>query len=54
MPRIAWGRVVERDDAAEVALSIQAHHALVDGLHLARFFARFEALAARPEHWLGG
>ncbi len=37
-PRIAWGRIDERDGRRTMPVNIQAHHALVDGVHLARFF----------------
>jgi chloramphenicol O-acetyltransferase type A len=47
IPRIVWGRLVERPDGHhEIAASIGAHHALVDGLHVARFFEAAAASAA--------
>lgn len=49
VPRIAWGRVDTADGASRVPLSITAHHGLVDGLHMARFIARFEELAQRAD-----
>jgi chloramphenicol O-acetyltransferase len=39
VPRVAWGRFGADQT---VAVNVQAHHALVDGRHMARFF---EALA---------
>ena len=39
IPRILWGRMV--DD--RLFISATAHHALVDGRHLARFFGELEA-----------
>ncbi len=38
-PRLAWGRIEERDGRRTMPVNIQAHHALVDGVHLAAFFA---------------
>jgi len=38
IPRIAWGRFFEEHGRLRMPLSVQAHHALVDGLHLARFY----------------
>ena len=38
VPRILWGRVV--DDRLSVCLT--AHHALCDGVHVARFFAALQ------------
>lgn len=45
-PRITWGRA-EPDAQGQVSLSlgIMAHHGLVDGVHMARFFEAFEAAA---------
>lgn len=39
IPRILWGRV----DAGRLTVSFTAHHALVDGLHVAQFFKAMEA-----------
>ena len=53
VPRISWGRFEEQVAVGAGAgsarrwrmpLSIQAHHALVDGLHIGRFYERLEAL----------
>jgi chloramphenicol O-acetyltransferase type A len=38
VPRIAWGKVVE----GQVTVCLTAHHALVDGLHVSRFFQALE------------
>lgn len=48
VPRIAWGKLVERDGCVEMALSLQAHHALVDGVHMGRFFERVQSDALAP------
>jgi chloramphenicol O-acetyltransferase type A len=44
VPRIAWGKVFAANERALMPLSIQAHHALVDGIHLGRFFERTQEL----------
>lgn len=45
IPRVSWGKIVPRGDGHDMAMTIQVHHALVDGLHVARFFeATQEAL----------
>ncbi|MFT4624831.1 MAG: chloramphenicol O-acetyltransferase [Myxococcota bacterium] len=46
VPRIAWGRLTRNGDATDVSVGLTAHHALVDGLHAARFYAALEAIAA--------
>lgn len=46
VPRIAWGRLERSADRDRLPLSLQAHHALVDGLHVARFFRAFDTAVA--------
>ncbi|MAW88927.1 MAG: chloramphenicol acetyltransferase [Phyllobacteriaceae bacterium] len=51
VPRIAWGRYQEDlDGRLVVPVSVQVHHALVDGEHVAAFFANAQAAldAIRP------
>lgn len=43
IPRLAWGKIVGDGDRARVSVQLSVHHALVDGLHVARFFERLEA-----------
>ena len=38
VPRFAWGRFRERDGRVVLPLNVQAHHALVDGIHVGRFY----------------
>ena len=47
-PRIAWGRV-HGDDRVEVDVGLSAHYGLVDGVHMARFYAALEEAAAAFE-----
>jgi len=44
VPRIAWGRFAERDGRLAMPLNVQAHHGLIDGIHVARFYERVEEL----------
>lgn len=37
IPRISWGRVIERDGRLLLPLNLQLHHGLADGVHVARF-----------------
>ncbi len=37
-PRITWGRCFQENGRTLVPLSLLAHHALLDGLHLSRFY----------------
>ncbi len=38
VPRLAWGRIGRDGDRARVPVNLLGHHALVDGLHVGRFF----------------
>lgn len=38
VPRVAWGKFHQRDDRWIMPFNVQAHHALVDGLHMGKFF----------------
>ena len=49
VPRIAWGKFFEEGGARKMPLSVQAHHALVDGLHVARYFQQFQDLLDHPQ-----
>ncbi len=57
VPRVALGRAV--DDGADgegpvrMPVALSAHHALVDGVHMGRFYARLQALLDAPT-WLDG
>ena len=44
VPRITWGRFVEREGRWRVPVAAQVHHALVDGVHLGRFYTELERL----------
>lgn len=45
VPRISWGKFFESNGRTMMPLSLQAHHALVDGVHAGRFFEGVEAAA---------
>lgn len=38
IPRISWGKIVPKDGGFDMAMCLQVHHALADGLHVAQFF----------------
>lgn len=43
IPRIAWGKITEEAGLWRMAVNLQAHHALVDGIHVAKFYKGLEA-----------
>jgi chloramphenicol O-acetyltransferase type A len=38
VPRISWGKYFEQGRQVMMPLSVQAHHAFVDGRHMGAFF----------------
>ena len=38
VPRISWGKFFEQNGKILMPVSIQAHHALVDGRHMGAYF----------------
>ena len=38
IPRITWGKIVERDGRWEMAMTLEVHHALVDGAQVGAYF----------------
>lgn len=52
VPKIAFGKFTRENDRTLLPISVEVHHALMDGLHVGKFIARFEELLASPEHYL--
>lgn len=53
VPRIAWGKFSNEGKFLKMPLSVQAHHALMDGLHMGRFFAEVQEYLHHPDVVLG-
>ena len=51
VPRITWGKYFEEHGRIKMPLSVQVHHAIVDGRHVGAYFQQFEKLAADPNSW---
>ena len=43
VPRIVFGKVFEGGGRELMPLSVEAHHAMMDGIHVGRFFERFQS-----------
>lgn len=54
IPKIAFGRIDAEGERLWMPLSVEVHHALMDGLHVGRFIEGFEAALRSPEDWLNG
>ncbi len=51
-PRVTWGKYFDQGDQRLMPLSLFANHALVDGLHVGRFFEFIQAWMNQPEQLL--
>lgn len=54
VPRFAFGRLLADGPRLWLPLSVEVHHALMDGVHVGRWVQDFEAALADPEPWLDG
>jgi chloramphenicol O-acetyltransferase type A len=48
-PRITFGKMTECEGRRSMPMSIHAHHALADGLHVAQFVEKFQQVLDAPE-----
>ncbi len=49
IPRISWGKYFEDNGRVKLPLSVQAHHALVDGAHIGQYFIKLQEILDSPE-----
>jgi chloramphenicol O-acetyltransferase type A len=54
VPRLAFGKFEQREGRWWMPVSIEAHHALADGLHAGRFFEGLTARFADPDRTFSG
>ncbi len=53
IPRFAFGRAQAEGTHLWLPLSVEVHHALMDGVHVGRFVQEFEAVLCEPQALLG-
>ena len=53
VPRFAWGKFFEDGEFLKMPLDVQAHHALMDGVHMGRFYAEVQGYLRHPDSVLG-
>ena len=53
VPRIAWGKFFREGDSLKMPLGVQAHHGLMDGLHVGRYYAAVQEYLDRPAAVMG-
>ncbi len=54
VPKFAFGRLQAEGDRLWLPVSVEVHHALMDGLHLGRYVQDMEAALQQPQRWLDG
>jgi chloramphenicol O-acetyltransferase type A len=52
IPRIAWGKYFEENGKIKLPLSVQVHHALVDGVHVGQYFNTIQEILDDPLRYL--
>jgi chloramphenicol O-acetyltransferase type A len=53
IPRMAWGKRFEAAGRLLMPLSVQGHHAMMDGLHIGQYFERVQGYLAEPDSTFG-
>ena len=53
VPKIAFGKFTKQNERTFLPTSVEVHHAMMDGLHVGRFFNRLEEMFAEPERFIG-
>jgi chloramphenicol O-acetyltransferase type A len=53
VPRFALGKFFEDEHTLSMPLSVQAHHAVMDGLHVGRFYTEVQHYFHHPDVILG-
>jgi chloramphenicol O-acetyltransferase type A len=48
VPKIVFGRISEQNGQRLMPVSVEVHHALMDGLHVGRYLERLQSLFAEP------
>jgi len=53
VPRFAWGKFFEDGKILKMPLGVQVHHALMDGIHVGKFYEEVQYYLDHPELILG-
>ncbi|UCC89169.1 MAG: chloramphenicol acetyltransferase [Anaerolineales bacterium] len=53
IPRFVWGKFFEEGELLKMPLSVQAHHALLDGVHVGKLYAEVQDYLLQPLVMLG-
>jgi chloramphenicol O-acetyltransferase type A len=53
IPRFAWGKYFQESETWKMPLSVQGHHAVMDGIHMGRYYEIMQDYLHHPEVALG-
>ena len=53
IPRFAWGKYYKDGDQLKMPLGVQGHHALLDGVHVGKFYLEIQKYLDEPYSILG-
>lgn len=53
IPRFAWGKVFGEGSQEKMPLSVQGHHAVMDGIHIGKYYELIQEYLQKPEDILG-
>jgi chloramphenicol O-acetyltransferase type A len=53
IPRFVWGKFFEEGELLKMPLGVQGHHALIDGVHVGKFYAEVQDYLQQPDVMLG-
>ncbi len=48
IPRVVWGKCFEENDNIKIPISLQVHHAIVDGHHASEFYKKLQGFFDNP------
>jgi chloramphenicol O-acetyltransferase type A len=54
IPRIVFGKITNSNERQVLPISVEVHHALMDGLHVGRFLEHVEKAFSEPESFIVG
>lgn len=52
VPKVAFGKFIRQNERTYLPVSVEVHHAMMDGLHVGRYFNRLEQMLAEPDSYL--
>jgi chloramphenicol O-acetyltransferase type A len=52
IPKIVFGKYCDDSGVAKMPVSVEVHHALMDGIHVGEFFEIFQKHLQNPEEFL--